>query len=169
MRTRVVLATLVAAAVLLGVLWRIYLATPNQEKRPEWSEYITVQKLESGQQVEGTWALNIPGGFYGVCLQLDNDGRFRYWVYSDVKSDHEIHYPLSGTYKIKRGKVVLDGPDELNEKHWLYGTHQGKTGLWRESALDSMYRLGRDPEDEMMVRVSKDAQPTKPVYNAKSR
>lgn len=156
---RIAVAVFVLGGVLIGGF--VY---ANREKKPGWSDFISIRKIKNDAQIEGSWALNGWTGFMGTALQLQN-GHFKYWFYSDVKTADEPSYPLSGTYSVSGGKLVLSDASGLRERVWIYGVYDDREGLWQESDLEVVIRRAESPSVRMLRKVSPLSDPKKPIYN----
>lgn len=56
-------------------------------------------------------------------------GRFRYWFSSDVKSNSDPHYPLSGRYDFNDGVLVLRH-QQIYEPKFQFRIFEGVATLW---------------------------------------
>lgn len=62
-------------------------------------------------------------------------GRFRYWFSSDVKSNSDPHYPLSGRYDFNDGVLVLRH-QQIYEPKFQFRIFKSLATLWNKTALD---------------------------------
>ena len=62
-------------------------------------------------------------------------GRFRYWFSSDMKTNVDPSYPLSGRYDFRDGVVVLHS-QEIYQPKFRFRIFKGVATLWNKMALD---------------------------------
>jgi hypothetical protein len=72
-------------------------------------------------------------GFSGETLEL-NQGRFRYWFYSDVVMANQPSYPLSGNY-IVFGNTLILLSSAVHDNTRTIATLNGVNVLWRGDGL----------------------------------
>jgi hypothetical protein len=72
-------------------------------------------------------------GFSGEVLEL-KDGKFRYWFYSDVGTDKEPTYPLTGTYRISGTTLTLDN-EQIYKRDRTFAVVNGVNVLWKSDGL----------------------------------
>jgi hypothetical protein len=72
-------------------------------------------------------------GYSGEVLEL-KDGKYRYWFYSDVGTDKEPTYPLSGAYRISGTTLTLDN-DQIHKRDRSIAVVNGMDVLWRADGL----------------------------------
>jgi hypothetical protein len=83
---------------------------------------------------EGVYSLcEEVAGYSGEVLEL-RDGKFRYWFYSDVGTDKEPTYPLSGTYAVSGTTLTLDNK-EIYKRERTIAVVNGVNVLWRSDGL----------------------------------
>src|SRR5580765_4111390 len=80
---------------------------------------------------EGVYAFN---NLYSTTVIELKGGEFRYWFRSDMRSWREPDYPLVGSYTTNGGTVTLLHK-EILQTNWTFMAYEGKTTLWRPSAL----------------------------------
>ena len=93
--------------------------------------------LTGEYRLDGYWLLSGKWmGDMGIALKIDKN-RFSYWFYSDVKSDHEPTYPLSGEVEIKKNTVHLEyeGPEHLYSDQWHLVIYKNQICLWRTATI----------------------------------
>lgn len=90
--------------------------------------------------------------FSGETLELQ-DGRFRYWFYSDVRSGKPIEFPLTGTYEVRGDKVTLLNKDVYSPERTL-ATVQDQAVLWREDGLRYWQSERRIHPFAVLIRVA---------------
>jgi hypothetical protein len=94
---------------------------PPQPKVAAWS----------GSQV---FMLAWPAGFEDETLEL-RDGRFRYWLDSDVILSNPPRYPIEGTYEFKGDQLILSTGQTYTSR-----TLQRTQTLWKPSAVSDWNR-----------------------------
>jgi len=99
---------------------------------------ITVAMLFTGQApaklTEGVYSMcEEVAGYSGEVVEL-KDGKFRYWFYSDVVTDHEPQYPLSGNYRIS-GDTLMLVHDQIPREERTIAVVNGVDVLWRDDGL----------------------------------
>ena len=81
---------------------------------------------------EGVYAHTDP--YNTEIVELKN-GRFRYWFSSDMKTNVDPSYPLSGRYEFRDGVVILHN-QEIYQSTYRFRIFKGVTTLWNKTALD---------------------------------
>lgn len=103
--------------------------------------------------VDGVYMMpNEVAGYSGEVVELQ-DGRFRYWFYSDVGTDPEIKYPLAGAYEVRGDKVKLLHESVYSPERTL-ATVQDQTVLWRDDGLRYWQSERRIAPFAVLVRTS---------------
>jgi hypothetical protein len=138
--------------------------------KPQWTATLTIRRIDRMEDVEGYWALNDEWtGFMGLALEL-KENRFRYWFYSDVRSDDQPKYPIEGKFSIEHGILVLgsdatrDPKQHVYDTKWLLITHDGQDGLFPYSAFETIAMRRESPRTRMLFPVTSHSK--WPVYNA---
>jgi hypothetical protein len=81
---------------------------------------------------EGVYAHTDP--YNKEIVELKN-GRFRYWFSSDMKTNVDPIYPLSGRYEFHDGVLVLQH-QQIYEPKFRFRIFKGVATLWNKIALD---------------------------------
>lgn len=90
-------------------------------------------------------------GFSGETIEL-MDGKFRYWFYSDVATEDEPSYPLTGTYGISENTLTLDHPKISNPVR-RFAVVNGVHVLWRKDGLEGWEKDERIHPYAVLIRV----------------
>lgn len=100
-------------------------------------------------------------GVYTMCSEVEGfseetielqDGKFRYWFYSDVLVDGEPTYPLEGAYCIFGSTLTLEHP-RIHEPVRTIAVVNGVNVLWRKDGLDLWKKEGRIHAYAVLLRV----------------
>jgi hypothetical protein len=104
----------------------------------------------------------LPEGVYSMCQEVAGysgevlelkDGKFRYWFYSDVGTDKEPAYPLTGTYRISGTTLTLDN-DQIYERERSIAVVNGVDVLWRADGLQLWTGEKRIHPYAVMIRMA---------------
>ncbi len=90
-------------------------------------------------------------GYSGETVELQ-DGKFRYWFYSDVVSADEPTYPLTGKYTLEGSTVTLNHP-QIYRKERVLAAVNGVRVLWREDGLRAWEKDKRLHPYAILIRV----------------
>ena len=78
----------------------------------------------------GGWCLGEDWfGYMGVAYDIKKDNTFNYWFYTDVVSGEEITYPIKGTYKIHKNRIMFESEHSLYSNEWVLHTYKKKVVL----------------------------------------
>lgn len=120
----------------------------------EYKPSITLHRIEKDAAIEGKWSFTDKWrGYMGLSFEFRN-GEFKYWFYSDVKSDNEPEYPITGTYKIEHGVLRLGAKEHVYATAWILITYDGKKGLFPLCGLETIVTRREAPDMRMLYRVS---------------
>ena len=115
-----------------------------------WADEATNEHLKA---LDGVYKMPVEvSGFSGETIEL-HDGRFRYWFYTDVGTDQEIQYPLTGIYEVHGDQIKLLHDDIYSNERTL-ATVQDQTVLWRDDGLRYWQSERRVAPFAVLVRVS---------------
>ncbi|HRT05314.1 MAG TPA: hypothetical protein P5204_06410 [Kiritimatiellia bacterium] len=91
-------------------------------------------------------------GYSGEAVELQ-DGRFRYWFYSDVATGENVEYPLSGAYEVRGDKIRLLH-DGIYRNERTLAVVQDQAVLWRDDGLRYWQSERRIHPFAVLVRTS---------------
>lgn len=128
-----VMVVLMAAVSLVGVTFAVLPVKPNLASEPlVEGVYVTTSEIR---------------GYTGTILELQ-EGRFRYWFYSDVGGGDK-EYPETGTYSVEGDTVYLS-----NREAWTIGNVGSLPVLWRDDALEEWQENGRIYDYGILVQTT---------------
>lgn len=106
-------------------------------------------------------------GDMGAALEVKNDG-FKYWFYSDVKSEDSPQYPITGKTEVVNGVLNLITDQPVYAKKWYLVKYEGTVfGIFPLDNLAVIHIRGEKASTRMMALVSKTERPkTWPIMNA---
>ena len=87
---------------------------------------------KTGHLKEGVYAHTDP---YSKEIVELKSGRFRYWFSSDMKTNADPSYPLSGRYDFRDGFVLLHH-QQIYQPKFRFRIFKGVATLWNKMALD---------------------------------
>ena len=87
---------------------------------------------EAGILQEGVYAHTDP--YNKEIIELKN-GRFRYWSSSDMKTNFDPSYPLTGRYEFSDGILLLKHA-KIWKPRWRFRIFKGVPTLWSKTALE---------------------------------
>ena len=111
--------------------------------------------LTGEYRLDGYWLLSGKWmGDMGIALKIDKD-RFNYWFYSDVKSDHEPTYPLSGEVEIEKNTVHLkyQGPEHLYSDQWHLIIYKNQICLLADSHYQDYMKTDKLDDSRLLFKV----------------
>ena len=117
---------------------------------------------QSGHLQEGVYAHTDP---YTTEIVELRGGRFRYWFASDVITDSDPHYPLSGHYGLSNDTVILRNP-QIYQPRFRFRIFHGVATLWNKMALDYWRK---HPKDQQFRTLFKQAYTPEEIWRADFR
>ena len=106
-------------------------------------------------RLDGYWLLSGKWmGYMGIALKIDKSN-FQYWFYSDVKSNHEPTYPLSGEVEIKKNTVHLKyrGQEHLYAEKWHLVIYKNEICLLAESHYQEYMKTDKLDDSRLLFKV----------------
>jgi hypothetical protein len=107
---------------------------------------------EQAPAVDGVYTLcKEVTGYSGETLELKG-GKFRYWFYSDVRTDKEPKYPLTGTFTLSGTALTLDSSDVHSGTRTVDKVN-GVPVLWRKDGLELWQKEKRLHPYAVLIRI----------------
>ena len=110
-------------------------------------------------------------GYMGAAIALTPD-RYYYWFYSDVKSEDEPEYPITGSYSFVNGKLRLNGSNHFYyATNWIVVHNGGRKCLSAERDVGDVARylipdMHFDPSQPFENQGTLRAEPTNAPYSS---
>lgn len=119
---------------------------------------LSLLRIQDEKEILGKWSFSSEwSGYMGMAIQFDK-GEYRYWFHSDVKSDDEPRYPLTGTWKLIDGVLSMSPPvnGRLYATEWMLIRYQGETGLIAPDNFAIMMIHDRTPTNRWLQRLERE-------------
>jgi hypothetical protein len=111
--------------------------------------------LTGEYRLDGYWLLSGKWiGDMGIALKLDKN-HFSYWFYSDVKSNDEPTYPLSGDIEIKKNIVHLKcrGQERLYAEDWHLIIYKNQICLLADRHYQDYMKTDKLDDSRLLFKV----------------
>lgn len=116
---------------------------------------VTFQEIKDPKEIIGKWSFSGAWmGCMGMAIEF-KEKEFRYWFRSDVKLPNEPKYPITGTWELVKGVVVLKAPDgvHLYSDEWVMTKFGKSVGLTAPSNTKVLIWQQSTPETRMLTKV----------------
>lgn len=91
----------------------------------------------------------------GIALEI-KEKEYKYWFYSDAESNPEVKYPITGTWELTKGVLVLNTTADVHlyANEWVLAESNGKIGLIAPENIKVLIWQQSKPESRMLFKVS---------------
>lgn len=141
-----------------------FVSARGSEKAFEFN--VTFKEVKEPKEIIGKWSFSGAWmGYMGMAIEFE-EKEFRYWFRSDVKLPNPPKYPISGTWEVVKGVVVLKptGGVHLYSEEWVMTKFGKSVGLTAVGDTKVLIWQQSTPETRMLTKVL-GKPPVWPMFN----